>query len=174
MCYTSFQKYKSCRIFRQHYIYRDIQCEEMQMWSKLFKKEVWCRRIYEHGATAFADGERWAGPPNFPAPKAGMDVPQRLICHRCNAVRQPSQRFVGNGKKRPVPSSRMSVVVRRSLAVHANRTYELISRVCVQSASHLRQGKMVVGTKEKPRSADMGIRLALADLYAFQDKVWTF
>jgi len=130
MCHTTFQKYKGCRIFRQHYIYRDIQCEEMQMWSKLFKKEVWCRRIYEQGTTAFADGERRAGPPNFPAPTAGMDLPQQLICHRCNAVRRSSKRSAGRRKNRPqlAPTRRMSVVVRRSLAVHANRTFELISR----------------------------------------------
>jgi len=127
MCYTSFQKYKSCRVFRRHYIYRDIQCEEMQMWSKLFKKEVWCRRIYEQGTTPFADGERRAGPPNFPAPRAGMDVPERLICHRCNSVRN-SKRLLGHGKKRSEPSPKMSVAVRRSLTVHANRTFELISR----------------------------------------------
>jgi len=131
MCYTSFQKYKGCRIFRQHYIYRDIQCDEMQMWSKLFKKKVWCRRIYEHGTKAFADEELRTGPPNFPALRADMEVPQRLICHRCNAVRKSSKRFTPGGKNKPrtSPNRRMSVVVRRSLAVHANRTFKLISRV---------------------------------------------
>jgi len=126
MCYTSFQKYKGCRVFRQHYIYRDIQCEEMQMWSKLFKREVWCRRIYEYGTGAFADGERRAGPPNFPAPRPGMQVPQRLVCHRCNVVRKSSKQLAG-GKKGSELSPSMSMVVRRSLVVHANRTFEIIS-----------------------------------------------
>ena len=120
MCHTAFQKYTGCHVFRQHYIYRDIQCEEMQMWSKLFKKEVWCRRIYEQGTTAFADEESRAGPPNFPAPIAGMELPPRLTCHQCNAVRRLSKRsaVARHGKKRPqaTPTRRMSIVVRRSLA----------------------------------------------------------
>lgn len=102
------------------------------MWSKLFKKDVWCRRIYEQGTTPFADEERRAVPPNFPAPMAGIELPPRLACHRCNAVRRSSKRSAaaGHGKKRPqaTPTRRMSVVVRRSLGVHANRTFELISR----------------------------------------------
>ncbi|KIM84756.1 hypothetical protein PILCRDRAFT_87557 [Piloderma croceum F 1598] len=78
MCHTAFQKYTGCRLFRQHYIYRDIQCEEMRMWSKLFKKEVWCRRIYEQGTTPFADDERRAGPPNFPSPI----IVEAVCCYR--------------------------------------------------------------------------------------------
>lgn len=129
MCYTSFQKYKGCRVFRQHYIYCDIQCEEMQMWSKLFKKEVWCRRIYEQGNQPFADEERRAGPPNFPAPRAGVEVPQRLVCRRCNSIRKESSTCFGHRKKRSSTESpkNMPVAIRRSLAVHASRTFNLIS-----------------------------------------------
>jgi len=129
MCYTSFQKYKGCRIFRQHHVYRDIQCEEMLMWSSLFKRKVWCRRVYEEGTAAFASSERFSGPPNYPAPKPGIEVPGPLLCHRC---RSPRKRGKGKpytsryrGKRAP---SRLTVSVRHLLSAHATRTCDLIAR----------------------------------------------
>jgi len=130
MCYTSFQKYRGCRVFRQHYIYRDLQCEEMLMWSKLFKKEVWCRRTYEDGTQSFADGSRRAKPPHYPVPTAGVDVPHRLFCHRCHSSREQTRSrvsFKQLGEKRT--SRRLAVSVRHSMLVRATRTVALISRV---------------------------------------------
>jgi hypothetical protein len=130
MCYTSFQKYEGCRFLRQHYIYRDLQCEEMLMWSKFFKREVWCRRTYEHGTQPFADGSRRATPPHYPTPTANINVPHQLVCHRCHlprAQKRSRASFKRLGEKR-TPRKR-TVSVRQSLSVQAMRTVALVRTI---------------------------------------------
>ncbi|KAF7986151.1 hypothetical protein HWV62_38524 [Athelia sp. TMB] len=144
MCYTAHQKYKECRVFRTHYINRDIQCEEMQMWSKLFKKQVWCRAIYQTGIQALSDEAQLAAltkGSHFPAPPADVPVPARLVCHRCRGPQikagrahraHKSRRTDGDEKKTRglgTMIQRQTLAVRRLWSENvAPRTFELVSR----------------------------------------------
>jgi len=143
MCYTVRQKYKDCRVFRTHYVYRDIQCDEMKMWSKLFSKEVWCRATYQAGIDAITDEAQLASMKSgshFPSPPVGIPVPSRLICRRCRGPQLKAKharlaekvRHADEKKPRGVGMmiKRQTLTMRRLWSNNVvPGTYELVSRV---------------------------------------------
>lgn len=57
------------------------------MWTKLFKKEVWCRAIYQDGTKPFLDDDQKTNVSlgkHYPSPPPEVEVPARLVCRRCN------------------------------------------------------------------------------------------
>ncbi|KZP30401.1 hypothetical protein FIBSPDRAFT_926536 [Athelia psychrophila] len=154
MCYTAYQKYKDCRVFRTHYVYRDIQCEELKMWTKLFKKEVWCRAIYQDGTKPFVDDDQQTAVrsgKHYPTPPLEVEVPARLVCRRCNgqtkaarAARKPRRAQRADEKRADgeKPKGMRAMIKRQTLTIrhiwseNMPRTYDVLTHVVPQAFAY--------------------------------------
>lgn len=98
------------------------------MWSKLFKKDVWCRRIYEHGTAAMTDSQRpsLGNGAHYPAPPLGHEVPERTLCWRCNP--SPRRRPTESAKYHGKGSAPTLTVARRTLSLHASNTLHMLTK----------------------------------------------
>jgi len=129
MCYSVRQKYEECGFFRQHYVYRDIKCAEMTMWSDFYKKNLWCRRILEHGTTAFADESHHIATIHFPSPPPEVEVPLPLTCHHCNpSLREPAKALSAGSDEKPARPE-LVISTRQPLSVQMSKTFSAITSV---------------------------------------------
>lgn len=131
----------------------------MKMWTKLFKKEVWCRAIYQDGTMPFMDealvhkttdddndmelskGEAPAPlkqvivrdplGKHYPSPPEGVEVPARLLCRRCNKQTKPKAKRT----HKPYRNQSMDDDEKKSIGVRAmiKRQIMTVQHLCAEN-----------------------------------------
>lgn len=95
------------------------------MWSKLFKREVWCRRSREYGTASIIDDENRIALGNgahYPAPSPKIEVPERTVCWCCN--KSPLTRKLRNRR----PPGKRAVEKCLNLTMTATETFTLFTQ----------------------------------------------
>lgn len=126
----------------------------MKMWTKLFKKEVWCRAIYQDGTKPFLDMDQQTVRlgKHYPTPPPEVEAPARLVCRRCNgqakrgapkprrAQRTDEKRTDEKRTDDEKPKGMRAMIKRQTLSIqhiwseNIPRTYDVLTRYAQEIA----------------------------------------